>query len=242
MASLGSFFKGLGKGALNVASGGLLGPVSDVVGSLAGRANEQRAANRSQANQQSILQDQNRIGLGNLELGQKGFIEDVGGTRLGTARRADMIQNLPGAIDRANAGPRNISVPGGFTATEFGFDRNLIRPSQQTQDLAGLIRQGAMDRQMGGDTFQTSVLPTELQQPGKFDSILGGIAGGAGILGGVGKILEEHKERSQQRDPRDLTSRINGFPVTPSGQTAGGTFPGNLGLVPPEKKIPGVNF
>lgn len=191
----------------------LLPAIGSIFGNIAGEASANRQTGRATEAGLLLGQDRNRIlgdqmrenallGRANLDLNQRQFQEAVPQGRLNQANRADITQSLGPALQ--NRAP-TVSQVGGRNVTSFGIDPGAFAPSQQTQDLAGLVRDRAFEAQQAGDQFTplpevSSFSPSPLPQASGFDTFLNAAAGTGALLGGAGEILDKrNKQREQDR-------------------------------------------
>ena len=205
LGSLLSFIPGVGPA---------LGAAADTIGAGASGAAKSRAAGRQAEANTLLQQDQNilnRAGILNrgetdragIDLDRRTFTENVGRERMGQAGMADRMQNFNQAHDAFNAGPRTQQIIGmggrRSTLPRFGPSQGALnRVSDESDELAGLIRERALGAQRAGDQFDPVTMTDPqitgvagsgrtLPRAGLFDKILGGVAGVAGLPGDFGK-------------------------------------------------------
>lgn len=164
---IGSFFAGLGKGALKIGTGNLLGGIGEIAGGIAGG----RAAGRAQEAGINNNADYLRLQGAKLNL-------DAPQLRANNSVRGDLLANLqPLSVNGpiTHTGGKMPSISGGMSPA-------LLSPNSR-QLGQGMSREALLS-QMNGPAFT----PTPQPKAGMFDHILNGIgyAGlGANVLGGL---------------------------------------------------------
>jgi len=153
----------LGKGALNVATGGVGGGILDAIGGIAGKAAEGSAGQRINE-QPGIVQTQNSNLMGqqfNANEQDRGF-------------KRQMLQSLLGGVKDAEIG-----MPAGSTIPQFTISGGL-RPSALDGSREALMAS------LGQPTM-TAPKPLELPEAGMMEKILGGVGLGGSLLGALGQ-------------------------------------------------------
>lgn len=156
----------IGKGALNVATGGISGAIGDVLG---GGAKASAEGRRGDADLQARMAALNNRAL----LDAAVFNRDLPGVRANQVARGDVLSTMH---DAAPTGDPRIDKfgGGGLRPSAFGADTHQAGSALKRQALAHL---------MGGEQFtpQIATLPDS--------GLLEKIGGIAGIVGGVGQAI-----------------------------------------------------
>lgn len=176
----------------------------------ADRQNQQNAAiNQSQSQQNaaqtlaSILnqQDRGRVDRAGLDLARRQFALNAPDVRARQASRGDLMTNIrPASISNIPAAvrARMPTISGGLTPAAFG---------PTSREFGRTMAQQALMQQLAGDKFDPipdtdysevlqllRTLPnTALQRPGFLENLLGGIALGGSIAGGIGNLYQQNQ-------------------------------------------------
>lgn len=179
--SFGGFLKGLGKGALGFATGGPLGAIGEVAGSLAqGRATG-RQAEAEQLRQQQMA-----------ALQAAAFNRQAPSIRAGNSVRGDLLANAQPATFTGSG--RDLRLQGGLSPALFSANTRQLGQGMSRQALLSQLGQGGAN-----DPYMFNQAPYAPPHAGKLDKILGGI----GLAGSIANLLPFGKPKAKADQSSD---------------------------------------
>ena len=195
----------------------------------ADRQNKQQAAvldSQSQQNSAQTLasiltqQDRGRVDRAGLDLARRQFSLNAPDVRARQASRGDLMANVqPASISNIPAAirARMPTISGGLTPAAFGptsrqFGRSMAQQALM-QQLAGDKFDPIPETDYSGILAMLKNLPsTALQNPGFLENLMGGIALGGSVAGGIANVYGQNQPYGPGGSRFDYTS-----PTPPPG-------------------------